>query len=59
MGRRPSHLDPSWARSPTEKIYLNRISNDKKVRIMCGGVEMNKEAEWAKTAPYCEFHPPT
>ena len=26
---------------------------------MCGVVEMNKEAEWAKTAPYCELHRPT
>jgi hypothetical protein len=30
-----------------------------KMRIMCGVVEMNKEAEWAKTAPYCELHRPT
>jgi hypothetical protein len=28
------------------------------IKIMCGVVEMNKEAEWAKTAPYCEFHRP-
>jgi hypothetical protein len=33
--------------------------SEKKRKIMCGVVEMNKEAEWAKTAPYCEFHRPT
>jgi hypothetical protein len=35
------------------------MRNIKKEKNNVWGVEMNKEAEWAKTAPYCEFHPPT
>jgi hypothetical protein len=37
-------------------MMLNKEIN---VWGMCGVVEMNKEAEWAKTAPYCELHRPT
>jgi hypothetical protein len=58
---------PSWFYFAKSKLGLEivhpktRITTIKpsQMKIMCGVVEMNKEAEWAKTAPYCELHRPT